>query len=70
LTITDGSRHLANQWLKQGKLSRIRLLMLLDLIGTQDVQFQNFDLHAQTGTYDEYQSIARIETALRRQGKL
>lgn len=44
-TATDsiyGARHLANKWEAENVLQNVEIFVLLDLIGTSDVQFHNF----------------------------
>lgn len=56
-----GARHLANLWSSQNKLSSIKYLMLLDLIGTADVKFKNFYIHKSGGTSSLFSRMTTIE---------
>ncbi|KAL0490257.1 glutaminyl-peptide cyclotransferase [Acrasis kona] len=70
---TYGSRHLASLWEKQNKLSSIDLFVLLDLIGTKDVQFPNFDIHrtiTNSEGYKRYEQLENIEMKLKSQNSL
>jgi glutaminyl-peptide cyclotransferase len=65
-----GSKHLANKWSENGKLSDIKLFILLDLIGTKDCRFPNFDIHKTTGTNEQYDLLRSIEASLRNHNDL
>lgn len=56
---TYGSRHLASQWEKEGRLSNISLFVLLDLLGTQDLPFHNY--FQDTASTNAYNTLKNIE---------
>ncbi|KAK7490232.1 hypothetical protein BaRGS_00018577 [Batillaria attramentaria] len=63
-TATDsiyGARHLAAKWERESQLSKIRELILLDLIGTRDTRFiSHFD-----STNQLYEHLMKVENHLR-----
>lgn len=64
-TATDsiyGARHLAQKWEQENKLQDIDIFVLLDLIGTSDVQFHNFFPQ----TSNAFELLARKEQHLKK----
>ncbi|XP_017862499.1 PREDICTED: glutaminyl-peptide cyclotransferase isoform X2 [Drosophila arizonae] len=58
-----GARHLAKVWEKEGKLDRIDMLVLLDLLGTPDPSFYSFF----PNTEQWYMRLVDLETRLSQQ---
>ncbi|XP_030571666.1 glutaminyl-peptide cyclotransferase isoform X1 [Drosophila novamexicana] len=58
-----GARHLAKLWQKEGKLDRIDMLVLLDLLGAPDPAFYSFF----SNTEQWYMRMADLETRLSEQ---
>uniref|UniRef100_A0A8W8I4T7 glutaminyl-peptide cyclotransferase n=1 Tax=Magallana gigas TaxID=29159 RepID=A0A8W8I4T7_MAGGI len=57
-----GARHLAQKWEQENKLQDIDIFVLLDLIGTSDVQFHNFFPQ----TSNAFELLARKEQHLKK----
>jgi len=55
-----GARHLAKRWQREGKLDRIDLLVLLDLLGAPDPSFYSFFQNTESW----YMRLQSVETRL------
>ncbi|KAL9648041.1 hypothetical protein ABK040_012095 [Willaertia magna] len=56
-----GSKHLTQKWKIENKLTNIEYLLLLDLIGTNDINFNNYYIHQLGKTNHLYQELVNIE---------